>query len=80
MSASFFKPPFRFLRAAATPAIPAAISPVIGSIAPPPPPPPPLLRLLLLLLVERQGELLTFTGGVDRELDLLGDLGEVEIG
>ena len=78
MSASFFKPPFRFLRAAATPAIPAAISPVIGSIAPPPPPPPLLLRLLLL--VERQGELLTFTGGVDRELDLLGDLGEVEIG
>ena len=78
MSASFFKPPFRFLRAAATPAIPAAISPVIGSIAPPPPPPPLLLRLLLL--VERQGELLTFTGGVDRELDLLGELGEVEIG
>ena len=76
MSASFFKPPFRFLRAAATPAIPAAIRPVIGSIAPPPPPPP----LLLLLLVERQGELLPFTDGVDRELDLLGGLGAVEIG
>ena len=78
MSASFFKPPFRFLRAAATPAIPAAIRPVIGSIAPPPPPPP--LLLLLLLLVERQGELLPFTDGVDRELDLLGELGAVEIG
>lgn len=76
MSASFFKPPFRFLRAAATPAIPAAIRPVIGSIAPPPPPP----LLLLLLLVERQGELLPFTDGVDRELDLLGELGAVEIG
>ena len=76
MSASFFKPPFRFLRAAATPAIPAAIRPVIGSIAPPPPPPP----LLLLLLVERQGELLPFTDGVDRELDLLDELGAVEIG
>ena len=74
MSASFFKPPFRFLRAAATPAIPAAIRPVIGSIAPPPP------LLLLLLLVERQGELLPFTDGVDRELDLLGELGAVEIG
>ncbi len=76
MSASFFKPPFRFLRAAATPAIPAAIRPVIGSIAPPPPPP----LLLLLLLVERQGELLPFTDGVDRELYLLGELGAVEIG
>ncbi len=79
MSASFFKPPFRFLRAAATPAIPAAIRPVIGSIAPPPPP-PLLLLLLLLLLVERQGELLPFTDGVDRELDLLDELGAVEIG